>query len=86
MGDGLVDSVLGSTQKSGYNFTMSDVDAQTGSPATFACSAEPVTSSGVTATGTRSFGIATEGVIYQGGPGAVVAATGVLSGGAPLNN
>lgn len=86
MADGLVDSVLGSTTKSGYDFSMSDAVAGTGTPATFACAAEPITSSGVTATGTRSFGIATEGVIYQGGPGAVTQASGVLSGGTPLNN
>ena len=84
--DGLVDTVLGSGLKSGYRFAMSDRDSTTGTPATFAVTAKPVTSSGVTATGTRDFGIATEGVIYAGTPGSVNQATGALTGGTALNN
>jgi prepilin-type N-terminal cleavage/methylation domain-containing protein len=62
---GLVDSVLGgaSTTKSGYVFEGAKSDAGTGTPATFCFTANPVTVSGVTATGTRRFAIETEGVL-----------------------
>jgi type IV pilus assembly protein PilA len=62
---GLVDSVLGgsSTTKSGYVFEGSKDDAGTGTPATFCFTANVVTDSGVTATGTRRFAIETEGVM-----------------------
>ncbi len=64
-GVGLVDSVLGgaSTTKSGYIFEGAKSDAGTGTPATFCFTANPVTDSGVTATGSRRFGIETEGVM-----------------------
>jgi hypothetical protein len=61
---GLIDSVLGSGTKSGYSFTGDATVASAGAPATFYASALPVTTSGVTQTGTRRFGIATEGVLY----------------------
>jgi len=63
---GLIDSVLGGGVKSGYTFVGGKVDATTGTsaaPATFWFSANPTVISGVTQTGTRRFGIATEGVI-----------------------
>jgi type IV pilus assembly protein PilA len=68
---GLVDAVLGSAtaQKSGYNFTGIKFNFATGgtpNPATFAFLAVPSSETGLTATGTRRFGIATDGVIgYQ---------------------
>jgi type IV pilus assembly protein PilA len=68
---GLIDSVLGSAvaQKSGYNFTGETFVFATGAtpnPATFAFLAKPSSETGLTATGTRRFGIATDGVIgYQ---------------------
>jgi prepilin-type N-terminal cleavage/methylation domain-containing protein len=61
---GLIDSVLGSQTKSGYSFDGNATAASAGAPATFYASALPVTTSGVTQTGTRRFGIATEGVLY----------------------
>jgi len=61
---GLIDSVLGSGTKSGYSFTAGATASGAGAPATFYCSALPVTTAGVTQTGTRRFGIATEGVLY----------------------
>ncbi len=64
LGGGLVDSVLGSGVKSGYNFTGGATNSSAGAPATFYSSALPVTTGGVTQTGTRRFGIATEGVLY----------------------
>ena len=63
---GLIDSVLGSGTKSGYNFVGGRVAATSGTgaaPAQFWFSANPTVTGGVTQTGTRRFGIATEGVI-----------------------
>ena len=62
-GNGLVDSVLGTGTKSGYAFQGNNVDASSGAPATFVYSAIPSQPTGLTATGTRKFGIATEGVV-----------------------
>ena len=63
----LLDGVLGgsSATKSGYNFTGVRIASGTGTPAQFAGRAQPVTTSGVTATGTRDFAILTEGVLFQ---------------------
>lgn len=80
---GLVDSVLAAGQKSGYNFTGSAAAASAGNPAIFAALAIPVTATGLTATGTRNFGIATEGVLMAG---PTAQAAGVLTGGTPLAN
>jgi prepilin-type N-terminal cleavage/methylation domain-containing protein len=73
----LVDSVLGSGTKSGYSFALSAVN--TSNPAVFAATAIPQSTHAVTGTGTRSFGIATEGVLYQGPAGTVTQATGALA-------
>ena len=60
---GLVDAVLGTSTKSGYNFMGGRTQSSTSVPATFFFTALPTTTSGVTATGSRRFGIATDGVI-----------------------
>jgi prepilin-type N-terminal cleavage/methylation domain-containing protein len=60
---GLVDAVLTLGTKSGYNFTGDRTASSTTVPATFYFSANPTTTSGVTQTGSRRFGISTEGVI-----------------------
>jgi prepilin-type N-terminal cleavage/methylation domain-containing protein len=65
-GAGLIDNQLGSAaaQKSGYNFTMIRFAAVVGTnPATFAAIAKPAATATITATGTRNFGIATDGVL-----------------------
>ena len=65
---GLVDAVLGAGQKSGYAFTGNNFNFSTTvpNPATFAFLAKPTSETGLTATGTRRFAIATDGVIaYQ---------------------
>ena len=64
----IVDASFNVTEpvKSGYKFTTGKFDAAGGTspnPASFAVVALPTNSSGVTATGTRQFGIATEGVL-----------------------
>jgi type IV pilus assembly protein PilA len=60
---GLVDGVLGSGVKSGYTFLGIKVVSSAVAPAQFAFTTIPTTTSGVTQTGTRRFGIATEGVL-----------------------
>ncbi len=63
----LVDQQLGGTapnQKSGFVFTASDQDRTATTPAVFGVCANPTQPTGITATGTRSFGIQTDGVIY----------------------
>jgi len=94
-GANLIDTVLqaamsGGTAKSGYDFTY-DVSAAGVRPAVFSVIASPNSIGGVTATGTRHFAIATEGVIYAQAATAattMVSAAGVLTptGGTPLNN
>src|SRR4028118_624505 len=62
----LIDSVLASGTKSGYNFQggrVASVSGTSAAPAQFWFSAVPTVTSGVTQTGTRRFGVATEGVI-----------------------
>ena len=61
----LVDPVLGSGSKSGYTFNMINYDLVVGTnPASFACQAEPTQVTGIVMTGTREFGIATDGVLF----------------------
>jgi type IV pilus assembly protein PilA len=62
----LIDSVLGSAVKNGYRFTGLVVPKGTGTVATFCGRALPSTIGGLTATGTRKYGVATDGVIYSG--------------------
>ena len=62
----LVDAVLGTGSKSGYGFTyvaQEFVTGAGGNPATFAAMGAPLTPSGITMTGTRNFGISTDGVL-----------------------
>ncbi|HUR98780.1 MAG TPA: prepilin-type N-terminal cleavage/methylation domain-containing protein [Pyrinomonadaceae bacterium] len=61
----LIDGVLGQGTKSGYDFTYHSFGFVVGTnPASFSCVAEPQQPSGITMTGTRAFGIATDGVLY----------------------
>ncbi len=80
----LVDTTLANSSatapKSGYAFTITKVDFATGTPSKFAIAAQPAQSSGVTATGTRSFGIDTPGVIRTGAATAITSASGDLAG------
>lgn len=84
----LVDSVLGSSVKSGYRFYGAKLDKADGKPAQFAGYCVPITSTGVTATGTRDFALLTDGVIHSSAPG-VLGVSGdplVISNGTALNN
>lgn len=62
---GLIDANLGAGTKSGYNFLMSNFNVGTApaTPASFAVVTKPTGNAGLTATGTRNFAIATDGVI-----------------------
>jgi prepilin-type N-terminal cleavage/methylation domain-containing protein len=66
-GANLIDAVLAAGTKSGYGFTYTEFAPVVGvSPASFAVAANPLTSitdSTFTATGTRNFGISTDGVL-----------------------
>ena len=62
MTNSLVDSVLGGLSKSGYTFGLT-AGAGTGANATFYATAVPTSTSGVTQTGTRRFGITQVGVM-----------------------
>jgi prepilin-type N-terminal cleavage/methylation domain-containing protein len=84
----LIDAVLATGSKSGYTFTYAQQTFQIGvggHPATFAAVAKPTTPSGITMTGTRNFGIATDGVmaaeiqVTAGGVMVATAGTGAAS-------
>jgi prepilin-type N-terminal cleavage/methylation domain-containing protein len=65
MAGNLVDSNLGSGSKSGFNFAVTKVDLVVGtSPATFFATAVPQVTSGIGQTGTRRFGICTDGTMH----------------------
>ena len=66
-GQNLIDPVLGSVggSKSGYNFVVNKTDFVNGqSPATFYATGVPQVTSGPGQTGTRRFGISTDGVMH----------------------
>jgi prepilin-type N-terminal cleavage/methylation domain-containing protein len=79
----LIDSVLGSGVKSGYNFTTGTEPAA--STTDFVIAAAPVTSSGVTATGTREFCIDQSGVLSAKVAASQTVAT-ACTGFAPVGN
>jgi len=60
----IVDSNLGSGLKSGYVFATYSTPRTATEPASFIVGGTPSNNTGVTATGARSFLIATDGVIY----------------------
>ena len=83
----LIDGVLAAGGKSGFAFNYINYNFVQGTnPASFACTAKPATNSGITATGTRNFGIATDGVLYAdplgttGGAGTIVLAGSAVAG------
>src|SRR2546425_8227553 len=83
--EGLIDSVLGAGTKSGYAYTVAPLVSSATAPARFNASCIPQSSSGIGATGTRSFYTNESGVIYfvAGGTAPTGAATTrVVSGGA----
>ncbi len=61
----LIDSVLASAAKGGYRFTGLMVPRGAGNAPSFCGRALPAVIGGITATGTRKFGVATDGVIQS---------------------
>jgi len=59
----VIDSVLATGTKSGYIFTTGTTSRSASAAATFCTRSIPTANSGITATGTRCFGVATDGVI-----------------------
>jgi type IV pilus assembly protein PilA len=69
LGQSLIDPVLGSGVKSGYNFTIiQNVAPVVGTLAQFTAQADPQVDAGVSQTGTRQFCVAEDGVM-RGAPG-----------------
>ena len=60
---GLIDVVLGAGEKSGFSFVGDRTASSLTEPQTFYFATNPVTTSGILMSGTRRFGIATDGVI-----------------------
>ena len=60
----LIDDLLGIGEKSGYLFVGDSTLATLTSPGTFYFSANPENPSGILATGTKRFGLVTDGVIH----------------------
>ena len=75
--NGLIDSAIGSgtNTKSGYVFLSTASASTATSPATFFITATPQLITGVTATGTRYFCVATEGVLKAQATPAITTAT-----------
>lgn len=63
---GLVDEVLGNGSKSGYGYLGVAVPADDTRPATFCANTFPLTTTGLTTTGTKNYAVATEGRILAG--------------------
>ena len=64
---GLIDGALGSANKSGYNLVGGRVASAGAQPGQFFFSAIPTSGTGVTATGSRRFGVETGGVLMADG-------------------
>lgn len=88
-GVGLIDQVLAQGTKSGYGYRGINFDVVTGgtpTPASFAFVSKPTGNAGLTATGTRNFGISTDGVLAAevlpttGGAGSMLEAGSAAAG------
>ena len=86
-GVNLIDGQLGAGLKSGYNFISGSVAPGTGTAGEFWFGAVPVATSGVTQTGTRRFGIATDGVLKGDTTvGTAFTTIALVNAASPLNN
>ena len=77
----LVDAQVGSGTKSGFKYDAKAGDATATQAATFAVGAIPAVPSGVSATGTRTFCIATDGVVYANPTATALGSTMTAGGG-----
>ncbi len=87
----MIDNVLASGSKSGYEFSGAQVPVNGGFPAQFAGYAEPSQPTGLARTGNRVFAILKDGVILTGNYGALSVSTNggtniTQAGGIPLND
>lgn len=87
--DGVLAAAIGddgaypTAQKSGYVYSLGTTDFTGGTPASFGFATRPISETGVTRTGSRRFGIQTDGVLYFDNGAALslnVDAAGVLTG------
>jgi hypothetical protein len=87
---GLVDAVLATATKGGYVFVGGRIASSATAPAQFWFSSRPTTASGVTQTGSRRFGIATDGVLRFDSTAAQLgnhfATIAEVNAGSPLSN
>jgi type IV pilus assembly protein PilA len=83
---GLIDGVLATATKSGYAYVGGSTAATASTPAVFWYSAIPTSTTGVTATGSRKFGIATAGVIMADTTLTHFADSVAVNAGTPLSN
>jgi prepilin-type N-terminal cleavage/methylation domain-containing protein len=73
-GQNLIDGLLMGGSKSGYNFEITPTDLVVGvSPATFFATAVPQVTAGIGQTGTRRFGIVTDGTVHGDSGGGLAA-------------
>ena len=84
--NGLIDGVLTTGTKAGYNFVGGRTASSPTVPATFFFSSIPTTPTGVTATGSRRFGIATDGVIMADTTNTTDYTATTVATGTPLSN
>jgi type IV pilus assembly protein PilA len=82
----LIDGVLASGTKSGYDFQGEKIDRSATAPAQFAFSSVPTTTTGVTQTGSRRFGVATEGVLMADTTLSHFANIAAVQAGSPMGN
>jgi type IV pilus assembly protein PilA len=83
---GLVDGVLATGTKSGYVFQGIRVASSSTVPAQFGFSTVPTTTTGVTQTGSRRFGVATEGVLMADTTLSQFTTLAGIQGASPLGN
>ena len=83
-GQSLIDPVLATGKKSGYNFEVTPVDAvaSTNTLASFHATADPIVDSGPSQSGTRIFGVTEDGVM-RGEAGTAKYGSRALVDGAP---
>ena len=83
---GLIDGTLALGTKSSYNFLGGRIDKTTTTPAQFMFTAVPTTTTGITQTGSRRFGVATEGVLMADTTLSQFANVAGVQAGTPLSN
>jgi prepilin-type N-terminal cleavage/methylation domain-containing protein len=86
LGPSLIDAVLATGTKSNYGFVGGRTTATAAAPATFFFSAIPSSPSGLTQTGTRNFGVSTDGVIRTSAASATHYTQATLDAASPLSN